>query len=362
MGIDFWKYFWNIANPKCIVLIQKSILAGAFMPRFENFSVVAEDLNRCKALRKDRLSETLFIIPCNDGEAKRACDIIKITGAPYLYISKQKWGATLDKEWDRIPWDQYKNIKSVCIFEMPGLEKGMLGAMNSGLEGQIPAEAELLSRGLEVKIIDHHTYGWVDRYDSLSSLEQLCAWIGWDMSDLDIAIAVNDRSYIPGLRRMGLSQNEIRSIRRYDLLAQGNSANYIERQISMARQAKSRLQILKRGDLWILEDEKVNRVYLLQELALESPSGIAHILEYKRTKLGFSGSPAVVNVLLNLDFGEFGFKPGYANYGGGDETGSKFWGFKPAGKDEFVSIDCWGAIIKLVSSVLQGAKIGENGS
>lgn len=276
---------------------------------------------------QDFISSSFFILPCNDGEAKRSCDILLSLRAPYLHISKQGWGATLDREWSKISWANLAGLKRVVIFEMPGQK----------LEGtEIEFERKVKTLGYELQIIDHHYYRWVDRYDRKSSLEQLCKSINWPLDWTDTAIAVNDRSYIPGLKKLGLSREEIVQVRVYDLKAQGFKTDHIDRQMARAPQVVESLSKRKRGDLWLIESADVERIFILQELALQSSDGISHVLEIGKKKLSFSGSPQVVNRLLNLDYTKFGFAKGYTCYGGGDEAFSKFWGFRPRYAHEIV--------------------------
>lgn len=265
------------------------------------------------------LEEALFILPDNDGEAKRACQILKSLAAPHVHISKQGWGAVLDKEIDKLSVPLSKKIKSIVVFEMPGrLNENQV----------ISSEQSLRDRGYDVIIIDHHYYHWVDRYCERSSLEQLCQLIGWPLSLVDEAISVNDRSYIPGMKKMGLSNSQIIEIRTYDLLAQGFQRPYIQSQTLKAQEEIQRFKEHKKGDLWLVEDLRVERVFFLQELALRSLDGVVHVLESAPHKLGFSGNPAVVKELMTLDFEPFNLKSQYVNYSGGDEKFSKFWVFR----------------------------------
>ncbi|NRA43795.1 MAG: hypothetical protein HRU09_02440 [Oligoflexales bacterium] len=273
-----------------------------------------------KVVDQDFLQSSFFILPRNDGEAKRACDILLGLKAPHVHISSQSWGATLDKEWSRLSWHDLANIKRVVIFEMPGQRI-------SGNEIQL--ESQIKQMGLELKIIDHHYYRWVDRYHQKSALEQLCECIGWPLDWTDHAIAVNDRSYIPGLKQLGLSHDEIVQVRVYDLKAQGFKPDYIAQQMEKAPEVIEQLRPQKRGELWVLRNAPIERIFILQELALQSPTGLSHVLEIGPRKLSFSGSPKVVKRLLKLDYTKFGFAKGYTCYGGGDEGFSKFWGFRP---------------------------------
>ncbi|MFK7823266.1 MAG: hypothetical protein AB8G05_03860 [Oligoflexales bacterium] len=273
-----------------------------------------------KIVDQDFLRTSFFILPCNDGEAKRSCDILLGLKAPFIHISRQSWGATLDKEWSKISWNHPNSIKRVLIFEMPG---------QRSVGSEIELESNIENMGLELKIIDHHYYRWVNRYQQKSSLEQLCESINWPLDWTDKAIAVNDRSYIPGMKQLGLSQDEIIQVRTYDLKAQGFKPDYIAGQMAKAPEVIEQLQNQKRGDLWVLQGAPLERIFILQELALQSPSGLSHVLEIGPKKLSFSGSPQVVNCLLGLDYTKFGFAKGYTCYGGGDDSFSKFWGFRP---------------------------------
>ena len=190
--------------------------------------------------------------------------------------------------------------------------------------------------GIDVDIVDHHHYSWVDRYHCASSLEQLCAKIGWKMDERDLAIAVNDRSHICGLKKMGYSATQIRHIRRYDMMAQGHGSSYIEKQIALAHTLLPPLEKAKIEDLWIFRNVRAHSAVLLQEIALRSPYGMVHVFEIRPHKLGFSGKPAVVDQLLREDFSRHGCRDGYSSYGGGDSSLSKFWGFKPAHPEEVI--------------------------
>ena len=267
---------------------------------------------------RDLIKDTFFVIPLNDGEAKRACEILAALKAPHVRISKQKWGATLDKEMELSDWAIPSQVKRVLIFEMPGkLAKA----------DEESAENKIRNSGFDLEIIDHHHYWWVDRYHRKSSLEQLCEYVNWPLSSIDLAIATNDRSYIPGLKKLGLSRDEIIGVRTYDYLAQGYKLQNIDKNLKLAHEVIDHLE--RKGDLWILKGQKVDRSFIVQELALRTEDGVANIFEIKPRALRFTGNPKVVDRFLNLDFCNFGFQKGYLCYGGGDKTLSKFWGFRP---------------------------------
>lgn len=297
-------------------------------------------LSNQTSLNQDNIQNTWFILPSNDGEAKRAIEILDAVNAPRMHISQQGWGAVLDREMSHLNWDLAKGASKVLVFEIPG---------KRNKNGIISTEEEFLLRGLDLVIVDHHYYKWVDRYRPESSLEQLCEYIGWQPDFTDTAISVNDRSYIPGLKKLGLSHDEIRDVRIYDLIAQGNSAQYIKEQIDRAPGEIASLEQYKKGDLWIIEKPEVERSFLLQELAIRTEDGIVHVLEIQPKKLSFSGSPTAVDKLLGLNYKNMGFRPGYACYGGGDVSGSRFWGFRPANGGKGITPE----FIELVIQIIQ---------
>lgn len=274
-------------------------------------------------LNRHHIDRSLFVVPYNDGEAVRVVQILRAAGAPYLHVSRQNWGATLDAEWERIDWTPVtqKQVDRVVVMEMPGRQ------LNSA--GQIELEQRIEGMGVALKVIDHHHYAWVNRFHSKSSLEQLCADIGWRMSPMDLAIAINDRSYIAGLKSLGLGKEEIGQVRRFDLLCQGNSANYIDKQLKAARAALPTLEGKKRFGIWVIDEPTLKLPYIMQEIALSHPKGFVCAFEYKSHKIGFSGTPLVVSELLKRDFKHWEKEIGrLIQYAGGDESFSKYWGLK----------------------------------
>ncbi|MCB9229142.1 MAG: hypothetical protein H6618_05980 [Deltaproteobacteria bacterium] len=277
------------------------------------------------SLNKDLLRESWFILPCNDGEALRSGQILAAAGATRLHISDQAWGATLDRELPHLNWQHAEGARRVVIFEIPGKHDRY---------GVSETENLFCREGLELVIIDHHTYHRVDRYCPESSLEQLCQLIGWQLSFAEQAIAVNDRSYIPGLKRLGLNRSEILAVRDFDYTAMGYHQAEIQEQRSRVPEALDYWKQRKRGALWVLEKPAVIRHFLLEELAVSAPDGIVNVLEISPDKLSFSGSPDVVRLLLDFDYRAFGPDSAYFCYSGGDPEGSRFWGFRPRHKSK----------------------------
>ena len=283
------------------------------------FEVTQQDLDRQTGLNQERIDTTLFILPENDGEAARSVQILRALGAPFIHVSAQKWGATLDKEWSKLNLGTLNKVKNVLIFEMPGEQVG----------DSIETEEKLKAHGVDLHIVDHHYYQWVDRHHTKASIEQLCEYLGWQMGEIDQAIAVNDRSYIPGMKALNIPKETIIRVRLFDLESQGNKRNYIDKQLKQARKDIESLREKKHGDLWVLDDPDHKQPYIMQELAIEDPIGLIHALEIKPHKVGFSGKPEVVQFLMKQDWSTWQDQTGpLISYGGGDARSSQFWGLK----------------------------------
>ncbi len=258
------------------------------------------------------IQETLFIIPNNDGEARRAVQILLDLHVPHLLVSQQGWGARLENE--KLEAYLKPAVKKIVIFEIPGPT----------------VETQLRERGYEVIILDHHEYVdlGLDYTKPESSLEGLMNLISWPASRTDRAIAINDAGYIPGLRDNGFTPEEIRAVREFDLVAQGRSLRAVRDQVKAAQKLIPKLP--KREGITMAIDVPVDETILKQEIALLSTDGRADTFEVRRDKVGFTGNPAAVRALLAYDYTRFGYAPGgFRPYGGGSESGSMFFGFKP---------------------------------
>ncbi|MEN8219359.1 MAG: hypothetical protein ABFS56_23970 [Pseudomonadota bacterium] len=271
----------------------------------------AQISDNAKSLHWEFIEKTLFILPMNDLEAMRSVLILEAIGAQFVHNSQQGWGALLEKE--DIPIQLLSKVKNIVIFEIPGVKK----------------EQALINDGYHLLIIDHHHYNHLrlDRSQALSSLEQLCQLIGWQMDELDKAIAINDRSYIPGLKAAGISESLIRDIQIMGYLIQGRSYHKI---IKGMQTAKNTIKSLpQQNGVYILKNKKESRLLLL-ELAIESPNGVVNVIEISKTKIGFSGSPKVVQALLKFDFTTMGYQQKtFKQFGGGDVQQSMYFAFIP---------------------------------
>ncbi|NUO10023.1 MAG: hypothetical protein HUU08_15350 [Candidatus Brocadia sp.] len=124
-------------------------------------------------------------------------------------ISAQGWGAVLSREPDETFTDLKKNV---IIVEMPDVLK----------------EKELQEKGHNLFVLDHHQYPHLKRLYPVSALEQFACLISYTLNRWQMGVALNDRGYIPALRKQGYSEDEILEIRQYDLEAQGYKPEYFE--------------------------------------------------------------------------------------------------------------------------------------
>lgn len=296
-------------------------------------------------INRDYLHETLFVLPVNDGESTRANQILTALPAPHIHRSAQKWGAVLEKEMSALQRRLTSAIKSICIFEIPGRE------INA--QGKIKCEQELRMNGYRLDIIDHHFYSWVDRRHCLSSLEQLCTKINWQMNEWDRHIAINDRSYIPGLLEHGLSINQIRKVRKFDLLAQGWNESVIVEKVAEANRYIDTGKIKKITELFLLEGTGISSTILTQELALQHEGGMVNVFECRGKKMGFSGKPEVVDLLLRQDYQALGCPSPWVSYSGGDDRFTKFFGLRT---QKTIDERCRNRILNMILSAIDAAR------
>lgn len=156
----------------------------------------------------ERRTQALLICPDNDPESRMIQLLAKHMSMSVL-SSKQFHGAKLEKEEGIVDKVSDVGKPEVWIVEIPGPE----------------IEQELRKRGFEVHLIDHHTYGELDRVtDSASherkrsSLEQFIAEA--DVTDEELrewgydprivkGLGILDDRFAEGLREDGYAQEEI---------------------------------------------------------------------------------------------------------------------------------------------------------
>ena len=144
----------------------------------------------------------LWVVSKNDLEAVEIIRLLDTRGERVL-ISFQKWGASWSGL-ERPILDELQRAIRSGGFQIIGVELG----------GKPDFEA---------RAIDHHKYKNDNRWNPLSSLEQVAGELGTELTKFQRQVAVNDRSYIPGLRReiWRISTQTIAAIRRADRRAQG---------------------------------------------------------------------------------------------------------------------------------------------
>jgi len=251
------------------------------------------------------LSNTSFILPANDGEAKAIEAILRTNGASDIRVSAQGWGARLDRE----PPNVFEGLKkNIVIVEMPSPE----------------LEEKLRTEGHHVLVIDHHSYQELKRANPKSSIEQIAELLNVKLTKFQKGVAINDRSYIFGLvdSEFKFSNEEIQEIREYDLRAQ----NYTDAEFETARTAFSRR--LKLPHLTVVSTPSSKTGFISDLNVLENREGIRDLLvishkDSQVTELNFYGSPSLAKKLQSA----------LGGWSGGDESRSMYWGFSiPEGK------------------------------
>lgn len=259
-------------------------------------------------------TDTTIICPRNDGESRLIIDIAEKLSFD-VRISTQGWGAVLSQE----PDETFANLKkNVIIVEMPGIRK----------------EKELKDKGHNLFVIDHHKYQDMDRSYPVSSLEQFACLLSYTLNRWEMGVALNDRGYIPALRKQGYAEDEILEIRQYDLEAQGYKPEYFE----MLR--RDYLKGYNRGqDLYVVETTCEKTSYLSDLHFFENEKRIHRIdlivftagAENTMQKIIFYGSPARAKALQEK----------FGGYSGGDEKVSMFWGMdktNPMTREAFLRV------------------------
>ncbi len=186
--------------------------------RFEKIPAPAESMVRMKSdasheheAALERRARTLLVCPDNDAEAHMILLLAEKMGMTTLR-SQQMHGARLEREKDLVHLLAASRKHEVWIVEMPGEN----------------VEKALRESGVDVHIIDHHTYGPVDRVTDPvtkqrkpSSLEQFLShaaitdeelerW-GYDPKTVR-GLGIFDDRFVQGLRDEGYTKPEINAV------------------------------------------------------------------------------------------------------------------------------------------------------
>jgi len=256
--------------------------------------------------QKELIANTTLIIPDNDGEAHLTIEIAKKLGID-VRVSNQAWGARLDQELKTNPDILSSAKKTLIIFEMPSKE----------------IEENLKQQGKLIEIIDHHQYQDDDRSKEESSLEQFLKKFNLtdkQLKDLGFdprfvkGVAINDKTYIYGLRQAGYSEEEIKKIREYDTRAQFKN-KYDE--ILIRNEELYKNKIIKGDVVIIFSKENDNNSIVCDKIVFDNPQKIPKILDIRKNDKGeivfiyFSGPTETVKKLKEEA------KP---SFGGSDKT------------------------------------------
>ncbi|MBU4348492.1 hypothetical protein KJ671_03285 [Patescibacteria group bacterium] len=165
----------------------------------------------CETKTMEIRSKVVLLCPDNDSESHIILQLAEKAGISTIR-SKQPHGANLSLETNLESKLAHLKKQEIWIVETPGVEK----------------EKELKDKGINVKIIDHHTYKDLDRLTDLesgdiklSSLEQFLAMAkiddeeiqNWGFNPKTIrGIGIMDAKYVRGLREAEYSEEEINRV------------------------------------------------------------------------------------------------------------------------------------------------------
>jgi len=149
----------------------------------------------------DPSRDILFIVPANDGEAVEIRKILQIAKVNHV-VTRQPWGAT------------WVGLEPAVVEKVEECISTNLSVVIYGVELGGSARWDAIN-------IDHHRYRDEDRTNEKSSIEQVAALLGVELTRHQLLIAANDKGWIPALKAMGASENEIKIVRAQDRLSQG---------------------------------------------------------------------------------------------------------------------------------------------
>jgi len=161
-----------------------------------------------------------FIVPANDGEAVEIRKILQAARVSHV-VTRQSWGAT------------WANLEPGVVAEIEGILSANPSAVIYGVELGGPARWNASN-------IDHHIYRDENRSNEKSSIEQVAALLGVELTRHQTLIAANDKGYIPALRAMGATENEIKIVRAQDRLSQGVTPDQEAQAVADIRSAEIR--------------------------------------------------------------------------------------------------------------------------
>jgi len=151
---------------------------------------------------------TSLICPCNDLESQTILKIGQQLGLDVHQIDGE-WGLTLETALNQIAQPAQLREQVITI-ELPD-HKGL---------------APLQSLGKQVYVIDHHQYSAEEVVTPLpSSLEQFATLLDYPLNQEEYEIAINDRDFLPGLSKAGVSLERAKLLRQQELELRGQVDN-----------------------------------------------------------------------------------------------------------------------------------------
>lgn len=157
-------------------------------------------------------TNTTIICPANDLESVTILAIARHYEMNVIEVAGG-WGTRLSAE-DILGGNLQALQENVIIIELPGEE----------------AEDALRAAGKRVFRVDHHEYGgqMVHETNRASSLEQFARLIGHKLTRHEWEVAINDRDFLPGLSKAGISYERAMHIRQQELAIRGKEMDMEE--------------------------------------------------------------------------------------------------------------------------------------
>lgn len=166
------------------------------------------------------MKKIFFIVPANDGEAVEIRKILLASGVDHV-VTRQAWGAT------------WSGLEPTVVEQIEGFVSANPSAVIYGVELGGTARWNAIN-------IDHHIYRDENRSNEKSSIEQVAALLGVELTRHQTLIAANDKGYIPALKAMGATENEIIIVRAQDRLSQGVTPDQEAQAVADIQSAKIR--------------------------------------------------------------------------------------------------------------------------
>ncbi|MEX2565430.1 MAG: hypothetical protein WD431_05775 [Cyclobacteriaceae bacterium] len=166
--------------------------------------------------------------------------------------------------WDNATWKAYKD---------PEFESKVQTEVDNGVQVYgIELRGEAIPG---CKLIDHHN----ELQDLPAAIEQVATLLGIELDRRQRLIAANDKGYIPAMKEMGATQDEVDEIRRADRKVQGVTD-----------------EEEKQAEIDIAEGEKLNDLFIIKtDLPRFSPipdklfGKTSKLLIYNKNSLNFYG-------------------------------------------------------------------------